>query len=390
MDNKKLNILFISAWYPDRISPNLGNFVEKHAKAIAENCNVNVLHIAFDANLINKKHDLTSETENNINIVRIYINKKLIKIFPFTNIQKIFLYLKAYIIGYKYIVSNFGTQDMVHANIVFPTGLIALYFKWKYNLQYIITEHWTGYLPDDPSKIGILQKYLAKIVIRNAKFVAPVSVDLKQAMFSYNLKGNYKVIPNVVDVNIFKPKINKAPNNKVRFLHVSSLDDKQKNITGIINVVSKLVAICNNFELLIVGDGDNLSFIKLSEELKLLNSVISFESEKNSFEIAELMQQADCFLMFSNYESFSVVIAEALACGLPIIATDAGGISSELTKDYGIIIKPNDEAALQEAMLNMISHHSEYNKQLLSAYADKFSYENVGKSYYNLYQEILN
>ena len=102
------------------------------------------------------------------------------------------------------------------------------------------------------------------------------------------------------------------------------------------------------------------------------------------------MQQADCFLMFSNYESFSVVIAEALACGLPIIATDAGGISSELTKDYGIIIKPNDEDALQEAMLYMISHHTEYDKQLLSAYADKFSYENVGKSYYNLYQEILN
>ncbi len=117
---------------------------------------------------------------------------------------------------------------------------------------------------------------------------------------------------------------------------------------------------------------------------------ITFESEKKPSEIAELMQQADCFLMFSNYESFSVVIAEALACGLPIIATDAGGISSELTKDYGIIIKPNDEAALQEAMIYMISHHTEYDKQLLSAYADKFSYENVGKSYYNLYQEILN
>ncbi len=390
MDNKKRNILFISAWYPDRINPNLGNFVEKHAKAIAEHCNVNVLHIAFDANLINKKHDLIIEKENNINIIRVYVKKDFFRVIPFTNIQKIFLYLKTYIIGYKYIASNFGTQDMVHANIVFPTGIIAIYFKLKYNLQFIITEHWTGYLPDDPSKIGIVQKYLAKIVIKNAKFVTPVSEDLKQAMLFYNLKGNYKVIPNVVDVNVFKPKINKALNDKVRFLHVSSLDDKQKNITGIINVVSKLVANCNNFEVLIVGDGDNLSFIKLSEELNLLNSVITFESEKKPSEIAELMQQADCFLMFSNYESFSVVIAEALACGLPIIATDAGGISSELTKDYGIIIKPNDEAALQEAMIYMISHHTEYDKQLLSAYADKFSYENVGKSYYNLYQEILN
>jgi len=390
MDNKKLNILFISAWYPDRINPNLGNFVEKHAKAIAANCNVNVLHVAFDDNMNNKRFELLSVTEDNINIVRVYINKKLVRMFPFNSIQKIYLYLKAYIIGYRYIVSNYGNQNLIHANIVFPTGLIALYFKWKYNLQYIITEHWTGYLPEDPSKIGKLQKYLAKIVIKNAKFVTPVSVDLKDAMLSYNLKGNYKVIPNVVDVNIFKPKINKAQYNKVRFLHVSSLDDKQKNITGIINVVSKLAAICNNFEVLIVGDGDNSSFIKMSEELNLLNSVISFESEKKPYEIAELMQQADCFLMFSNYESFSVVIAEALACGLPIIATDAGGISSELTNEYGKIIEPNDEAALQEAMLNMISHHTEYDKQLLSAYAAKFSYENVGNSYYKIYQEILN
>jgi len=128
----------------------------------------------------------------------------------------------------------------------------------------------------------------------------------------------------------------------------------------------------------------------MSEELNLLNNVISFENEKKPHEIAELMQQADCFLMFSNYESFSVVIAEALACGLPIIATDAGGISSELTNEYGKIIEPNDEAALQEAMLNMISHHTEYDKQLLSAYAAKFSYENVGNSYYKIYQEILN
>ena len=166
--------------------------------------------------------------------------------------------------------------------------------------------------------------------------------------------------------------------------------DKQKNITGIINIVSKLAAICNNFELIIVGDGDNSKFIKLSEELNLLNKVVFFESEKKPEEIAELMQQADCFLMFSNYESFSVVIAEALACGLPIIATDAGGVSSELTNEYGIIIKPNEEADLLLAMATMIEYYTEYDKQLLSAYAAKFSFENVGLSYYNLYQEILN
>ncbi len=390
MDTKKRNILYISAWYPDRINPNLGNFVEKHAKAIAAYCNVNVLHIAFDANLIDKKYDLINETTDNINVVKVYIKKDFFRIIPFTSIQKIFLYIKAYIIGYRYIVNTFGKQDMVHANIVFPTGLIALYFKFKFHLKYIITEHWTGYLPNDPSKISRFNKFIAEKVIKNARFVVPVSEDLKNAMLSYDLLGNYKVIPNVVDVNLFKPKINKAKNNKIRFLHVSSLDDAQKNISGIINVVSKLARTYTNFELIIVGDGDNSSFVKKTMELNLLNSFIYFEKEKKQEEIAEIMQNSDCFLMFSNYESFSVVLAEALACGLPIIATDAGGISSELTNEYGIIIKPNDENALLEAMTSMISHYSDYDAHYLAAYSAKYSYENVGKSYYNLYQEILN
>ncbi len=390
MDNKKRNILFISAWYPDRINPNLGNFVEKHANAIAQNCNVNVLHVAFDTEMNDKRFELVSESENNINVVRVYIKKKFYKIFPFNILQKIYLYLKAYNMGYKFIVSKYGNQDLTHANILFPTGLIALYFKWRYNLQYIITEHWTGYLPDDPSEISMFQKFLAKKVVCNARFITPVSRDLKRAMLVMCLKGKYKVIPNVVDVNIFKPKLDKVINTKVRFLHVSSLDDNQKNITGLIKAASKLSSICNNFELFIVGDGDNSSYINYCEQLNVLNSTIFFESEKKPAEIAMLMQQADCFVMFSNYESFSVVIAEALACGLPIIATNAGGISSELTKDFGIIIKPNDEAALMLAMANMMELHNEYDRLQLSAYAAKYSYENVGMAFYNLYKEILN
>jgi glycosyltransferase involved in cell wall biosynthesis len=89
--------------------------------------------------------------------------------------------------------------------------------------------------------------------------------------------------------------------------------------------------------------------------------------------------------MFSNYESFSVVIAEALACGIPVIATRAGGLANELTAKQGIIIKTGNQIALHNSMNEMINNYDSYNKAEIATFAKRFSYENVGKALHEIY-----
>jgi len=386
----KIRVLFISSWFPDKENPTLGNFVEKHVNAVSIYCYAMVIHVAFTDFLQKERFEFECKEDNNIPILRIYISRKGTEIPLLGRFLKFLFLIKAYLAAYRYMLKRYGKPDLLHANIFYPISWVALLYSFKYKIPFLFTEHWTGYMPDDPNKLGFLQLIVSRLAARKAKKITVVSTDLQKAMESNLMKGEYQIIYNVVDHLIFKLNPDKKLHRKTRFIHISSLNDEQKNITGIIKTIYQLSLKRSDFELYIIGDGDARPYIKSTQELGIFNTIVFFEAAKSSEKIAFAMQNADCLLMFSNYESFSVVIAEALACGLPVIATKAGGLANELSEEYGIFISPKDEVSLMLAMNRMIEHHLNYNSKLLSDFANRFSYENVGKSFFNLYHKILN
>ena len=86
-----------------------------------------------------------------------------------------------------------------------PFGLFALHLKKYKHLPYIISEHWTGYHLKQKKSLPWLERVLSKKIVKNASFICPVSTDLKNSMLKSGLKGNYEIIPNVVDTHRFKP-----------------------------------------------------------------------------------------------------------------------------------------------------------------------------------------
>jgi glycosyltransferase involved in cell wall biosynthesis len=200
---------------------------------------------------------------------------------------------------------------------------------------------------------------------------------------------NYEVVPNVIDTSIFTPLENFTP-EKAQFVHISSFDDSQKNITGILKALKKLSETNLDFEFTFISDGEILPFIESAKSLDIPSHLINFQSKKTTEKIAQILQKSACLVMFSNYETFSIVIAEALACGVPVIATKVGGLGNELTEKEGITIQSGNEAELIDAMKHIICKTIVFNQIDLTNFAAQFSYEKVNLKLNSIYDTIIN
>ena len=116
--SKKLHILFLSSWYPNDVKPFIGDFIERHAKAISTQHKVSVVHVITDDS-IKKKRCKISE-DSNIKTILIYLPKTRNKVLNFVSFFRI--YLRE--------INKIGHFDLIHMNITFPIGIVALYYKW--------------------------------------------------------------------------------------------------------------------------------------------------------------------------------------------------------------------------------------------------------------------
>lgn len=384
---KKHHILFLASWYPSKVSPQSGNFVQKHAAAVSSYCNVYVLHIA--PSLQDEKFVLEERNLDNLFEVIVYYKKITTKIPGVSHLQKLIRRKKAHWLGYQSILKKAKKIDLVHVNVMFPAGLFALHLKKRYHIPFIITEHWSTFLADDPHQLSFIETFYVKRIAKSASLILPISESLKNALIKFGIKNELKVISNAVDTSIFKPDLNRN-RGKVQFVHLSDLKDNPKNVTGIINAVKKLSELRTDFSITIAGNGDIERCRNYSNSLGIDSALIHFEGSKTTQEVAQLMQQHDVFVLFSNYETFSVVIAEAWLCGIPVISSNCGGLADEITPENGIKVPVKDELALMNAMSYLIDHISNYDKKTITGNAlNKYSYESVGKLIFDHYKKIL-
>jgi glycosyltransferase involved in cell wall biosynthesis len=387
MKEKKPNILFLSGWYPNRIMPTLGNFVQKHAEAASLHANVAAVTVTADPGC-KSMYETETATINNVFAVNVYYKKITHRIPLISQAQKAIRFIRASRKGFRIAESKLGRIDLVHENILFPTGFVALLIKKFHGIPYIITEHSTAYSSLRRSERGMLERIVAPVIARNASLITTVSADLRDAMQECGIQNKFEIINNVTDTRLFRPA---KKSGKFRFLHISTLDDHHKNISGMLNAVKFLSKKQQDFEVLFAGDGDTRPHVETAKRLGIMNSIVFLEGTKTTAEVAELMQSADCFLLYSRYENFPCVIVEALASGIPVVSSSVGGIAEHVGNDNGILVKGN-EHELAEAMAAMIQNvrSGKYDPQKLSSYAfEHFSYEKVGERFGKLYQRIL-
>jgi glycosyltransferase involved in cell wall biosynthesis len=373
--NKNLHILFLCSWYPSKVSPTNGDFIQRHAEAVNLEHNVSVLHIVSDKTI--SKSKIENNTVNNINTFIGYIkytSNPLLKLIRFFNM-------------YQQLINMIAPFDLIHLNVLFPFGLFALHQKKIKKKPFIISEHWTGYLKPQHKEISFFKKTLSKIITRNASVVCPVSENLKNSMLEFGLKGNYNPIPNVVDTNLFIPK----DSNKQAFtiIHVSNMNDEHKNISGMLKVARKLEDEIPNSNWKFIG-GEADQFSQLIKQLNFKRKSINFINHISQKELTTHFQNANLFVLFSNYENLPCVILEAFSSGLPGITTDVGGISEYFPSDFGYLIEKNNSKQLTKRVVDI--YNKPFNdKSKMHLYAkNNFSKSQIAKSFTNLYYRTLN
>ena len=385
MSRKK--ILWLASWYPNKLAPFDGDFIQRHAKAAA---------LYDDIYLINVVGDVRDRIESNIHEVRhqseslveqvIYFRKsntftgRILAHYRWT-----FHFKKAV----KKYIADQGKPALVHVHVAMKTGMIALWIKKRYKIPFVVTEHWGIYndVVEDNylSKPAWFKKYTQRIFGEAIKFIS-VSNYLAMGINRYVVQKPYEIVSNAVDIRLFF--YNEPSKGLFRFIHVSNMVPL-KNVEGILRAVKILSESHNEFEMIMVGD-PGTAIRKYAEELGLLEKIVLFRGEISYAEVAKEMQLSNVLILFSNMENSPCVIGEALCCGLPVIATNVGGIPELLDEENGIQIEPKNDVALANAMKQMIVNYASYKRKKIAEDAKgRFSYSLTGRKIDEVYDSVL-
>ncbi|MES2133749.1 MAG: glycosyltransferase family 4 protein [Bacteroidota bacterium] len=388
MENKKLNILFLCSWYPNPDEKSNGIFIKRHAQALSLSHNVTVVFVK-SVSTIHEPVSIKNEEENFEEYL--YFYPKMTSGIPIVGLAQKFLKLKA---QYRKAINRLPATsfDIIHINTIFPAAIPALYAIKKYPAaKVVITEHWSGYYPEDGNYKGKPVTYYTQKLVAKANAILVISEKLKQAMLAHGLKGNYHRIHNVVDVSLFKPVIsNTKTNNILNILHVSSLVEREKNISGIIEIARELKNRNLNFHLTFVGENKaEINAHKMLVQKYNLQDKITFVGFKTPPEVADCMNDADVFLLFSHYEGMPVVVLEALSCGLPVISTNVGEVKNMIKPEMGIVL---DTASINECANALTTYKREHcmDKDKMNQYiATYYSPQAVCKEITGIYKQLL-
>lgn len=349
-----------------------------------------MLHVASDTSLTNERFGIVEERSGDIYTVWAYYRKVKTR-FPFIShwIKRRRL-LQAYDRGYEILLRNAGSPDLIQLNVAMPAGIGVMHLSKKHSLPFVLNEGWTGYMPADGSYRGFFLKWFTKKIVSAARLIMPVSEALEEAMKHHGLNGNYKIVPNVVNTRNFGIISAANDNGALKLIHISTLDQRQKNVSGIINAVEK--ALQNNvaLRLTLVGDGDDKRMLEEQVKQQGLGDFISFKGVMLKEEIVKEIQAHDALIMFSNYESFCVVIAEAMACGKPVISSRCGGLTSLITDDLGYTVEPGDETALAKAILQLNTNKNRFEPAAIRKFVTgHFDQDVIARKLNEVYNSVL-
>ncbi len=211
-----------------------------------------------------------------------------------------------------------------------------------------------------------------------------------QSSIRRNTGAEAEVVPNIVDTACFsRPVPPASEGGGFRFAAVGSLI-KRKGFDLLLDAMGALrqKGLCP--KLTIIGQGEEEPALRERAGALGVSPQIEFMGFRPRNEIAEIFHGSDAFVLPSRRETFGVVYVEAMAAGLPVIASCCGGPEDFITENNGILIPVEDTEALSDAMEHMMLHRADFDSERIAAEVrEKYSPEKVAAQLTAVYEEVL-
>lgn len=359
---KNKRVLVLSNMYPSERSQTFGIFVKNQAVLLREH--------GFDVDVI-----AINDPRN----------------------QKFFL-LKKYSIFLVHNIWNLITRgwkyDAIHVHYIFPTGIIGLLYKKLWKKQLIVTSH-GGDIDQMSKKSPFIQKLTRKILTESDQIIA-VGEGLRE-----DIETNFaipedkiSVINMGVDRTVFRPQDKQSMRRVLGF----SKDEKVLLFVGNLIHAKGLDDLLDAYELMIEKEADiTLHIVGARNDIAYFNTLkeraesypgVVIHDVKAQRDIAHWMAAADLFILPSHIEGFGLVALEAMACGLPVVGTDVGGLSYLLANDNGVKVQVRNPEDIATKVLGVL-RDEELRTNLITnglKQADAYDQEKLIRSVIELYR----
>lgn len=385
---ERQHIVFLPKWYPSDLDPQLGVFIRKHARAAALHYRVSVVYAQSDPAMTQPLR-LEHHSEEGVDEwIAYYPHRSGHWMDTFHNARS---WLRAISRAYKACVGLKGLSDLLHAHVLLRPMFLAWVLSLKRGIPVVLTEHWTGYVFGFFRSKPLIYRKLASFLLTRARVLTVVSPSLQQAMEGSGLyHPRYQILANVVDVGE-EQGYDIPDEGRIRILVVADLVERNKNVGGVIRAFTALARERGDADLHIVGGGPDEGMLKaLAADSGLAEGRIVFHGRLDNAGVIWHLHRCSFVVVNSNVETFSVLAAEALACGKPVVATRSGGPEFFVTGRLGMLIDPGDDTALLDAIRWMAEHYKEYDPaELKAAMRARFSKESVGEALAGIYRELI-
>jgi glycosyltransferase involved in cell wall biosynthesis len=361
-------VLILTDWYPAQPGDPAGSFVRAQALVAARSRQVAVAHLAGGRPPLDETCDGSVRT----------LRARRTAPWPVTAGN-----LTCALAADRRLRRSGFAAGLVHAH-GFGPGLAALAVARPRGLPVVISEHSSLFAAGGVRGAAEL---IARVAFAGADIVCPVSESQRAVLEQAGHRGPFRVVPNPVDTGVFSPAPSPSPNGPLRIAVVASLVPV-KGVEDLIQALSLIKDL--NVSVDIAGDGPLREALESRSAALGLRGVVTFHGTLTSERVARLMRAAAFAVVPSRWETYSVAAAEAMACGLPVVATRVGGLPERVHAGNGILVPPRDPAALAEGVRRMLATHASFDRAAIVAEVQRVcSHKAVAARWDAVYGEAL-
>lgn len=372
-------VLIISFWNPTPQHPQQGTFIQEQAAAV---CNLrdNVVFLQVNVLPVNLFY-LKKTIEESV----FYKNKRII-INLYSRLWK-FLYVNPWWLTriiYRIIKKREDEINpaIIHSNVIFPCGIVGYLLAMRMGAKLLISEHWSK--AENLLKHPLYKRIAMRAYLKSFAIIC-VSEFLSLKITKATSHTNLVVIPNIINTELFTYRPKPPSNNgKLCLMCVASWRPPKRLDLIIDALCYYAMETTRQIDLRVVGNGTQVETLKNRETP--VNLHINWLGYLDKSAIPALLQTTHVFVHASNIETFSIVTAEALSTGTPVLASNVGALPELINEHNGILVE-NDPESWLEGIREIVTKQFDY-EAIAIQQQNKYSPVKTGNSIISIYNQI--